>query len=55
LRLLCNKAIWLQSRTLMACGDFEEVIVIYRRAQANPDPRELAARSDVAVRVVAQV
>src|SRR6202011_3411496 len=34
LRLLCNKAIWLQSGSLMAYGDINEVVAAYRGAQA---------------------
>jgi ABC-2 type transport system ATP-binding protein/lipopolysaccharide transport system ATP-binding protein len=40
LRLLCNKAIWLQNGTLMAYGEINEVIAAYRGAQADPDPQE---------------
>jgi ABC-2 type transport system ATP-binding protein len=48
LRLLCNKAIWLQSGSLMAYGDINEVIAAYRGAQANPDPGVPAADSGMA-------
>jgi ABC-2 type transport system ATP-binding protein/lipopolysaccharide transport system ATP-binding protein len=54
LRLLCNKAIWLQSGTLMACGDFEEVIAAYRGGQEDQDSRESAASSDMAARAAAR-
>jgi ABC-2 type transport system ATP-binding protein len=47
LRMLCNKAIWLQSGTLMAHGDINEVIAAYRGAQAD-HPSEPAANSDAA-------
>jgi len=48
LRQLCNKAIWLQSGTLMAYGDINEVIAAYRRTPADPGPQEPALDSDVA-------
>jgi ABC-2 type transport system ATP-binding protein len=55
LRVLCNKAIWLQSGTLMACGDFEEVIAAYRGTQAGEDFPGPAADANIAARVAAQV
>jgi ABC-2 type transport system ATP-binding protein/lipopolysaccharide transport system ATP-binding protein len=38
LRLLCNKAIWLEHGTLMKYGDFETVIAAYRGV--NPAPAQ---------------
>jgi ABC-2 type transport system ATP-binding protein len=55
LRLLCNKAIWLQSGTLMACGDINEVIAAYRGAPADHDAQKPAPDSDVVARAAAQV
>jgi ABC-2 type transport system ATP-binding protein/lipopolysaccharide transport system ATP-binding protein len=55
LRLLCNKAIWLQNGTLMAYGDINEVIAAYRGAQADDDPQKPAADSDVAAPAATQV
>jgi ABC-type polysaccharide/polyol phosphate transport system ATPase subunit len=36
LRRICNKAIWLQSGTLMAYGEFDEVLAAYRGKLAEP-------------------
>jgi ABC-2 type transport system ATP-binding protein len=55
LRLLCNKAIWLQNGTLMAYGDINEVIAAYRGAQADHDPQKPAMDPAVAAPAAAQV
>jgi ABC-2 type transport system ATP-binding protein len=46
LRLICNKAIWLQSGSLMAYGPFDSVIAAYRGAGADHDPQAPAVDSD---------
>jgi ABC-type polysaccharide/polyol phosphate transport system ATPase subunit len=43
LRLLCNKAIWLQNGSLMDYGEINEVIAAYRGAAADHDPQKAAA------------
>lgn len=39
LRLLCNKAIWLENGSLMAYGDIKEVIAAYRGSRGSDDVR----------------
>ncbi len=48
LRLLCNKAIWLQNGTLMAYGEINEVIAAYRGSAADQEPQQPAAELAVA-------
>jgi ABC-type polysaccharide/polyol phosphate transport system ATPase subunit len=54
LRQLCNKAIWLQTGTLMAYGELNEVIAAYRGPQADHDPRTQGTNSDIAAPAPAQ-
>jgi ABC-2 type transport system ATP-binding protein/lipopolysaccharide transport system ATP-binding protein len=55
LRLLCNKAIWLQNGALMAYGEINEVIAAYRGAPASNDPAKPEAEPDPAARAAVQV
>ena len=55
LRMLCNKAIWLQNGTLMAYGGINEVIVAYRSVQTDHGPQKPAADPAIAARTAAQV
>jgi ABC-2 type transport system ATP-binding protein len=55
LRMLCNKAIWLQNGTLMAYGDINEVLAAYRGAQADHDPQTPVADPPIAAQAAAQV
>jgi len=48
LRLLCNKAIWLQNGTLMAYGDINEVITAYRDVNAAHNLQQPAAEPAIA-------
>jgi ABC-2 type transport system ATP-binding protein len=54
LRMLCNKAIWLQTGTLMAYGDINEVLAAYRGAQADHDPQTPAVGGAIAAGATAQ-
>jgi ABC-2 type transport system ATP-binding protein len=55
LRLLCNKAIWLQAGTLMAYGEIDEVLGAYRGGPEGEDPRHPESGSDVATRAAARI
>ena len=50
LRLLCNKALWLDHGTLIKYGDFEDVIASYRaenKAPQNEEAAKLAAKAQL--------
>ncbi len=55
LRLLCNKAIWLQGGILMAYGEIDEVLGAYRGGSEGHDPRRPEPGTDVAVPAAAQI